>query len=141
MSMHYIFYLLITVGLFHQCKPLKTNAPSNTAQINNSTNDTIRISNPETSYDIVIIETGFAVWLLTQQPKENFTSDLLAIRNRLLVAEWNRRVQQPTRYRKLNLYEQEINYFPTVDYGLEVNYKLYMYFKFFQEKYNQNLLQ
>ena len=141
MSLHHIFYLLIAVGLFHQCKPLKTNAPSNTAQVSSSTNDTIRISNPETAYDIVIIEPGFAVWLLTQQPKENFTSDLLAIRNRLFVAEWNRRVQQPTRYRKLNLYEQEINYFPNVDYGLEVNYKLYMYFKFFQEKYDQNLLQ
>jgi hypothetical protein len=141
--MHHIFYLLIAVGIFYQCKPLKTNAPSNTSSdnISTSSNDTIRITNSEAAYDIIIIEPGFAVWLLSQQPKENFTSDLLAIRNRLFVAEWNRRVQQPTRYRKLNLYEQEINYFPTVDYGLEVNYKLFMYFKFFQEKYNQNLLQ
>ncbi|NQY07295.1 MAG: hypothetical protein HRT68_14160 [Flavobacteriaceae bacterium] len=102
--------------------------------------DTITISNPDAEYDIIIIEPGFAQWLATQLPKESYTADVLAIRNRTKVAEWNRRVGQPTRF-NAQLYEQPINYFSNVDYGLEVNYKLFMYFKFFEKKYSQNLLQ
>ncbi|VAV86151.1 hypothetical protein MNBD_BACTEROID02-1823, partial [hydrothermal vent metagenome] len=54
------------------------------------------------------------------------------------VVEWNYRVTQPLLY-NTNLYEQEINYSPHIDYGIEVNYKLFMYFKFFQQKYKQKL--
>ena len=137
-----LLFILATTLLISQCKSSKESFKDDTTakDTNEVLSDTITISNPEAAYDIIIIEPGFAAWLVTQQPMDNFTSDLLAIRNRTLVAEWNRRVQQPSRY-NAQLYEQEINYFPNVDYGLEVNYKLFMYFRFFQKKYNQNLLQ
>ncbi|MGO2102488.1 MAG: DUF6146 family protein, partial [Psychroflexus halocasei] len=34
---------------------------------------------------------------------------------------------------------QEIDYQPHIDYGYEVNYMLYHYFLFFEQKYNQKL--
>lgn len=140
MRLKLLFILLVTLFI-SQCKSSKVSSKNDTSETTNQVaSDTIKISNPEAEYDIIIIEPGFAAWLVTQQPMENFTSDLLAIRNRTLVAEWNRRAQQPTRYNP-QLYQQEINYFPNVDYGIEVNYKLFMYFRYFQKKYKQNLLQ
>ena len=59
-------------------------------------------------------------------------------RNRQYVIEWNNRVLQPHQYSP-NLYELQINYDPGVDYGYEVNYKLYNYFIYFQLTYNQRL--
>ena len=59
-------------------------------------------------------------------------------RNAIWVIEWNQRVLQPQRFDP-NLYELTINYDSTIDYGYEVNYKLYNYFIYFQRKYNQRL--
>ena len=134
-----LLFILVFVLMLSQCKTSNTGVREKSDSATEVANDTIKIENPESEYDIIIIEPGFAAWLDTQEPMENFTSDILAIRNNTFVAEWNRRVQQPTRY-NAKLYQQEINYFPNVDYGLEVNYKLFMYFRYFQKKYKQNLL-
>ncbi len=67
-----------------------------------------------------------------------YSNNFLAIKNNIYVIEWNQRVMQPLVY-KPNLYELLIDYDPSNDYGIEVNYKLFMYFKFFQKKYNQRL--
>ncbi len=39
-----------------------------------------------------------------------------------------------------NLYELQIDYQSNIDYGYDVNYKLYNYFVYFQNRYKQNLL-
>ncbi|HET8753043.1 MAG TPA: DUF6146 family protein, partial [Salinimicrobium sp.] len=57
-------------------------------------------------------------------------------KNRFLVTDYNQRVRQPFRYNP-DIYSQEINYDPQIDYGYEVNYKLYNYFVFLSERYNQ----
>ena len=51
---------------------------------------------------------------------------------------WNNRVLLPAQY-DTNLYQWPIDYDPKIDYGYEVNYKLYNYFIYFQRKYNQRL--
>ena len=60
-------------------------------------------------------------------------------KNIFYVQAWNDRVLQPQRFSP-NLYEMQINYQQSIDYGYEVNYKLYNYFIYFQNKYKQNLL-
>jgi hypothetical protein len=55
-----------------------------------------------------------------------------------LVQAWNDRVLQPFAYNP-NLYEMQIDYQPNIDYGYEVNYKLYNYFVYFQLTYKQRL--
>jgi hypothetical protein len=101
--------------------------------------DTVEISNTESNYEIIIIEPGFNVWLQSvARPEGYYSQSFLENRNRILVIEWNNRVLNPSRYNP-RLYELQINYDPFVDYGYEVNYKLYNYFIYFQRKYNQRL--
>ena len=52
------------------------------------------------------------------------------------MADYNQRVDQPFNYNR-NIYEQKINYSPNIDYGYEVNYKLYNYFVYLTYRYNQ----
>ena len=101
--------------------------------------DTIRIENEELEYEIIIYEVGFQSWLATQRPREYYTQSTLEVKNNFYVMEWNRRAMSPLRYDP-DLYVWTINYDPTIDYGMEVNYLLYMYFEFFQQKYNQRLI-
>jgi len=101
--------------------------------------DTISISSDETEYEITIIEPGFNVWLRTVARPENYYSQsFLEARNNIWVINWNQRVLQPQQFDS-RLYEMQINYQSHIDYGYEVNYKLYNYFVYFQRKYRQRL--
>lgn len=101
--------------------------------------DTIHISNAETEYEIIIIEPGFNTWLQSIARPEGFHSQsFLESRNQIMVVNWNQRVLQPQRFSP-NLYELQIDYRPNIDYGYEVNYKLFNYFVYFQRKYRQRL--
>lgn len=100
-------------------------------------NDTVRIANDSLEYEIIIIEPGFNLFLNSiAQPRGYYSEQYLENKNQFLVQEYNARVRQPQAYNP-NLYVQEINYEPTIDYGYEVNYLLYNYFVFFSREYNQ----
>ncbi|MEC7265502.1 MAG: DUF6146 family protein [Bacteroidota bacterium] len=99
----------------------------------------VEIKDEKTEYEIIIIEPGFNTWLLSiAKPEGYYSQSFLENRNAILVMNWNQRVLQPNVYNP-NLYEMQINYDPNIDYGYEVNYKLYNYFIYFQRKYNQRL--
>lgn len=100
-------------------------------------NDTVRIANDSLEYEIIIIDPGFSYFLNSRAKPEGFYSQqYLENKNRFLVNDYNQRVQQPFRY-NTNIYTQEIDYSPQIDYGYEVNYKLYYYFVYLAERYNQ----
>lgn len=101
-------------------------------------NDTITIANDSLEYEIIIIEPGFNAWLATQRPKGYYGQNYMEQRNQIFVTNYNIRANNPSQY-KPNLYPQSINYEFNIDYGYEVNYLLYHYFLYFQEKYNQRL--
>lgn len=99
----------------------------------------VEIKDEKTEYEIIIIEPGFNTWLLSiARPEGYYSQSFLENRNAILVMNWNQRVMQPNLYNP-NLYEMQINYDPNIDYGYEVNYKLYNYFVYFQRKYHQRL--
>ncbi|MEN8789610.1 MAG: DUF6146 family protein [Flavobacteriaceae bacterium] len=101
--------------------------------------DTVKIADAKNEYEILIIEPGFYTWLASIARQEGYYSQhFLENRNELLVLEWNRRVLFPTQYDP-QLYLWQIDYNPTIDYGYDVNYKLYNYFIYIQRKYNQRL--
>lgn len=102
-------------------------------------NDTIRIGNDDLDYEILIIESGFDSWIISQPPRGYYGQSLLESKNRSFVIEFNNRVLNPGKYPR-DLYSEQINYDPTVDYGYEVNYLLYNYFVYFQEKYKQKFI-
>ena len=102
--------------------------------------DTITLSSAESEYDIIIIEPGFNTWLnSTARSKGYYNQQFLETKNIFYVNAWNQRVLQPQRY-DATLYEMQIDYSSNIDYGYDVNYKLYNYFIYFQNTYNQNLL-
>ncbi|XLS27526.1 DUF6146 family protein [Flavobacteriaceae bacterium M23B6Z8] len=106
---------------------------------NSKTNDTVRIANDSLEYQIIILEPGFNFWLNSiARPKGYYNQNFLENRNRLLVLEWNNRVQQPQLFDP-NLYILPIDYNYNIDYGYDVNYQLYNFFIYFQRKYNQRL--
>lgn len=99
----------------------------------------VRIGDEESEYEIIIIDPGFYTWLKSiARPEGYYDQTFLESRNQLYVLNWNQRAlglynADP------NLYLMQINYEPGIDYGYEVNYKLYNYFIYFQRKYKQRL--
>lgn len=136
--MRYLFGLIIIVYSIFSCKSYQKTKNSDEMVSTNTTQDTIRIANDELEYEIIIIDVGFESWLVTQKPMTYYTNQYLRNWNNLYVSEWNIRVNSPHQY-NTDLYEQLINYESYIDYGIEVNYKLFQYFQFFQKRYNQNL--
>ena len=101
--------------------------------------DSVHIADAESNYEIVIIEPGFYNWLVSiAKPEGYYSQTFLENRNAIYVQNWNNRVLNPRQFDP-NLYELQIDYNPSIDYGYEVNYKLYNYFIYFQRKYNQRL--
>ncbi len=133
-------YMLLVLGFLISCNTSKR-IPTTTNQEPNkiTANDTITIANDELEYEIIIIEPGFNSWLVsTAKPEGYYSQSYLETKNIFYVSEWNRRVLQPQRYNP-NLYEMQIDYRHGIDYGFEVNYKLYNYFVYFQLKHKQQL--
>ena len=129
-----LFYFFL-LGLFiYSCgsgRNMKNSSDSATA------NDTVRIANDSLQYEIIIIEPGFNLFINSlAKPKGYYSQSYLESKNQILVQEYNSRVINPLRYNS-NLYIQEINYDPFVNYGYEVNYMLYNYFVYLSHEYNQ----
>ena len=124
------YLIVLMVFLFVSC------ATSYKQENSSDFDDRVVIKNEDLDYEIIIIEPGFNAWLATQQPMSYYQQNTLEIRNKIDVTIWNQRVLEPNRY-NTNLYTIQINYDFNTDYGLEVNYKLFMYFKYFKKKYNQ----
>ena len=95
--------------------------------------DTIRISNEEIEYEVLIIDIGFQSWFNSYaKPRNYYSQSYLESRNRIWILEWNRRAMLPLQYNP-NLYEMTINYDSTTNYGYEVNYMIYNYLVYFQQ--------
>ncbi len=133
------FFVIVLISvLFLSCGPSQRVVLPN-QETNITEQDTVKISNDELEYEIIIIEPGFNVWLQTvARPEGYYSQSYLESRNRVWVSEWNYRVLQPYAYNP-NLYEMQIDYNPTIDYGYEVNYKLFNYLVYFQIQYKQRL--
>ncbi|WP_397445342.1 DUF6146 family protein [Polaribacter sp. R77954] len=97
------------------------------------------IANDSLEYEIIIIDPGFTYFLnAIAQPEGFYNQNYLEARNKAWVITWNQRFQNPNKFNDA-IYENRIDYEPNIDYGYEVNYKLFNYFLFAQKKYNMNL--
>lgn len=137
--MKYLSTFLVVFVLIFSCKTTNTNIQNSTEDVVSKTSDTVRIANDDLEYEIIIIEPGFNYWLESvAREKGYYSQQFLETRNIQLVLAYNQRVIQPHVYDP-NLYEWQINYQRGIDYGYDVNYKLYNYFIYFQLKYKQQL--
>jgi len=131
--------LLLIASIFIVSCNTVNKMPTDRNQSTTKEQDTVRIANDKLEYEIIIIEPGFNSWLERMaKPEGYYSQEFLEGRNQIYVSEWNRRVLQPSVY-NTNLYEMQIDYNFSTDYGYDVNYKLYNYFIYFQLHYKQQL--
>lgn len=83
-----------------------------------------------TEYELLILDIGFESWFATRNHISTAHSNTYYKNwNQLYVSEWNQLYLQGN-----PCFENYIEYDPFEDYGLEINYKLYNYFQFVEEK-------
>ncbi|MFY9241895.1 MAG: DUF6146 family protein [Polaribacter sp.] len=112
------------------------------SQLNNKTEekeDPVVIANDSLEYEIIIIDPGFTYYLnAIAQPVGFYNQEYLESRNKAWVITWNQRFLNPSQFDH-NIYENMIDYQQNIDYGYDVNYKLFNYFLFAQKKYRMSL--
>lgn len=132
--MKYLFYLAFLGLLIYSCSSTKDRSFEDTAA---QISDTVRIANDSLEYEILIIDPGYSYFLhAIAKPEGYYSQSYLENKNQFLVNDYNSRVLQPQRYDP-SIYAQQINYDPSIDYGYEVNYKLYNYFVYLAREYGQ----
>ena len=132
-----IVYTLLIASFFIFSCGTQQNTVASTSDIEKE--EPVRIANDSLEYEIMIIDIGFNNYLNSiAKPMSYYSNDYLRSRNLVYVSEWNSRARNPTRFNP-NIYENVIDYQANIDYGLEVNYKLFWYFQFAQRKHNMRL--
>lgn len=131
-----LFLGFIASFFLYSCNSNKNFSAENTEKL---TSDTIHISNPDLEYDVIIIDAGFTSWFNSYaKPKGFYSQSYLETRNKFWILEWNNRARNPIQNNS-NLYEMEINYDNTTNYGYNVNYMIYNYLVYFQLTNKQQL--
>lgn len=87
-----------------------------------------------TEYKLIIIDNNFDLWYKTNySPAKDHTNEYYWNKNIVAAGRWDE-------YYRNGKYDQVVDSFldykPHIDYGIEVNRKLFWYFKFVQEYYN-----
>ncbi|CAM3942081.1 MULTISPECIES: DUF6146 family protein [Flavobacterium] len=132
----YISIIVCIIGITISCNSTKNFSTNEDPKL---VSDTVTIANEEIEYEITIIDGGFTSWFNTNsRPRSFYSQTYLEARNRVWVLEWNIRANSPMNYNS-NLYEMQIDYNSYTDYGYEVNYMLYNYLLYFQQRHNQKL--
>ena len=97
------------------------------------------IANDSLEYEIIIFDIVFTLYLNSvARPMNYYSQNYLENKNNIYVTNWNMRALNPSRFYS-SIFENVIEYNPQVNYGLEVNYKLFNYFQFAQQKYKIRL--
>ncbi len=90
-------------------------------------------------YEITIIDPNFDRWFLAHaKPVEFYQEGYYRTKNISYVSAWNAKVSQRGLYGSRNYpFEEMINYNPSEDYGIDVNYRLFWYFKYIEDVYGR----
>lgn len=98
-------------------------------------NGSVKISNPEVEYEVIIFDNQFERWFVTQaRPRGYYSKTFLESKNKRWVQNFNAKSRAG-----IPGYDYTIDYQSTVDYGYEVNYMLYNYLLYFQQVNNLKL--
>ena len=90
-------------------------------------------------YEITIIDPDFDIWyMMNFSPAKDFSNEFYHSKNQIAVSNWNNYFIRGRFQRAIDCY---LNYNAATDYGIEVNRKLYWYFKYIEDKSNIRLLQ
>ena len=90
-------------------------------------------------YETIVFAPGYETFLASQKPKDFYSESYLKAKNILMVNEWNYRCNNPSIYNP-KIYEASIDYSANTDYGLDVEYELYMFFRFMEKENKMSLI-
>lgn len=131
--MKQFIYLILTLIFIASCAT-KNTIVKNT-KVKSDKDGIVRIENDSLEYQIIIYDIKFSNYLeFVAKPMSYYTIDYLETKNIIYVSEWNDRF---LRGLKPNLYENKIDFDSSIHYGLEVNYKLFNYFKYVEREYGE----
>ncbi len=83
-------------------------------------------------YEVIVMDPGFDTWFATTwSPAKDHGEEYYAMWNQRYVNAWNYKATRPL---TAPLFENIIQYDPTVDYGIDVQRKLYYYFRWVDTK-------
>ena len=132
----FIAVFILSVVLY-SCAVSSTNNAINTRS--EVKEEPVVIANDTLEYEIIIFDIGFNTWLNSiAQPIGYYSQQYMENLNKIYVTTWNNRVLNSSQFDP-QIYNNIINYEFGTDYGLEVNYKLFNYFLFAQQKYKMRL--
>jgi hypothetical protein len=123
------FIIVLAALLIWSCSTVKE-ATKTSATLTQSSQDS-------TEYEVYIDDPHFDLWYqLNYSEAKDRTNDYYRNKDIIAVENWN------DYYRKgkyIEIIDSYINYQLQMDYGIEVNRKLYWYFKFVSENYKVRL--
>ena len=97
----------------------------------------VNIKNGETSvedsveYELIVFDPGFETWYLSHsRPSWYHSQNYYESWNRQYVTEWN---YKATSSRYSRYFDTTIDYEPFIDYGLELNHRLFYYFQYVEK--------
>ncbi len=130
-----LIIIVIFLSILTCCKTLKN------TKTNNKGVKIEQIEKPKkpTEYELIVLDTKFETFLLSQPSMNFYSNEYYRNYNILYVTEWNIRYSSPSIYG--DFYETYIDYDPNINYNIELNYKLYYYFKFIEKEYGIKLIQ
>jgi len=100
--------------------------------------EAIVIADDSLQHEIIIIDPDFERWYLSRYNQAMDRSDsYYQSMNRIGALNWNQYYNTGKYFRIISSY---LDYQPGIDYGLEVNRKLYWYFKYIEEQFRVPLL-
>lgn len=121
------FGLLLVLALFVACASQKDVAQNKKGRC------AIKDS---TQYELIVFDSGFDFWLASHQTvSTQHSNEYYQSMNHQYALEWNRRYASGDP--RINSY---IDYNLNKNYGFDFNYKLYMYFKFFEDTNRMQLI-
>ena len=123
----YLLPLLLVVAACTPSKNIRTRTGSNILMERNNGEE----------YDLIIIDSGFDRWFSQHAKAPTFYSlPYYEQQNRRYVSAWNEKASMPQFYNSTNYpFENQIDYDYSKSYGLELNYRLFYYFKYIEDVY------
>jgi hypothetical protein len=102
---------------------------------NTAKTDSIAIAPGDTTeYELIVLDPGFNNWFLTnRKPIWYHEKEYYHSKNTFYTTNWNIRVLDNMHRPP---YEFEIDYDQSIDYGVELEWQLFWYFKYMEQKYN-----
>lgn len=122
------FSCLILLALFFKQQPVLAYIPQDTLNQEGIKGDSLQ-------YELLIFDAEFQSWYnQVQQPPSFYSQQYLENWNEQLVSQWN--TQIPNSLRAACLQDSYIQYDANTDYGLELNHRLFYYFRYIHQRCN-----